>query len=101
MRRRGSLIVLVAVLMVMAATNPTEDDFRRTLRVDARRAGNDRSVSGLINRAVDALGRGAQQLTVRRHNFVIFSLFESHSIADRRRHVGILGQVVEIRRGGR
>lgn len=96
--RRGGLaviVILALVLVILALTNPTKDDFARFLAGKARSQVGDKGVFTEFAKGVAGAGGEFSSRAYYRQNFLVFSLFKLYS-NDRTDFIGF-GKYVFIR----
>lgn len=89
--RRGGLAVIVIValvLVILALTNPTKDDFARFLAGRARAQVGDKGIFTELAKGIAGAGGEASSGAYYRQNFLIFSLFKGYS-SDRTYYLGL------------
>ena len=98
MRSKAVFAVLAVVAVVLAVTNPDKDDFVRWFerRAEAAAQGQD-VLSGLslIERTLEV------KTSLRRDNYVLFSVFHVQVMRRRRAFVGMLGGFLGLGDAGR
>jgi Domain of unknown function (DUF4359) len=87
--------ITIAVIVILALTNPGKEDFGKYLQKKTSEAVGDRTgFTGLLAKEpIDVVVGNSTERT----NFLLFSVYKTEVLGEKAYHLGILGQFLRIK----